>query len=143
MSQHFEIWWKTIRWFATMGFMLWFVILPLMPIYGLVRPWPQARERMHEEGITGLPLMIGAASHGEHRGAHWWKEKQRSYVVLPDSLQRSEIFIYSETEGSGIVGVRAELLRSRLLIPLVVLWILAGSFTAWRIRRWSTKEEPN
>jgi hypothetical protein len=142
-----SLWWKSIRWFATVGVMLWFIVLPLIPVYGLLRPWPQAQEKIREEGISGFPLMIGAGYHGERRfdssGEYRREEKQRSYVVFPDSFRRLEIFTYSESEGSGIAGVQKVVLRSRSLIPLVVFWTLAGLFTAWKVRQWSAKKVPN
>ena len=144
-----QLWWKSILWAASLGITLWFIALLLIPLYGLLRPWPRAQERLRGEGIAGYPLMIGGGSDGEHRsdssGEHWRKEKQRSYVVFPDSFRRNEIFTYSESEGSGIAGVHKEVLRSRSLIPLALLWILAGFFTARKVLRFipSTKAKMN
>lgn len=142
-----RLWWKSIKWFATFGVMLWFLALPLASVYGLLRPWPQAREELKAKGVEGYPLMIGAGSSGEHRfdssGERWREEKQRSYVIFPDSFHRMEIFTYSESQGSGITGVRKVVLRTRLLIPFVVLWILAGLFTVWKAFQWSAQKKQN
>ncbi len=127
--------------------MLWFVLLPLLPVYGLLRPWPAAQEKLKAEGITGFPLMIGAGGDGERRidssGEYWHEEKQRSYVVIPDSFRGLELFTYSESRGSSIVGVQVEVVRNRWLIPLFALWCLAGVFTVRTARRSLRKEMPN
>jgi hypothetical protein len=142
-----SLWWKSIRWIATVGVMLWFVLLPLLPVYGLLRPWPAAQEKLKAEGITGFPLMIGAGGDGERRvdssGEYWHKEKQRSYVVVPDSFRGLELFTYSESRGSGLAGVQSEITRSRWLIPLLALWILAGFFTARTLRQSLREKKPN
>lgn len=125
--------------------MVGFVVQPLMPIYGLMRPWPQAEESLKQDGVSGFPLMIGAGSRSERladrSGVHWREEKQRSFVVLPESFRRFEIFTYSEQEGSGIDGMQKGVFRSSL-VPLGVLWILAGAFTFWQVRRWSERKKP-
>jgi hypothetical protein len=127
--------------------MLWFVLLPLLPVYGLLRPWPAAQEKLKAEGIAGFPLMIGASGDGERRidssGEYWREEKQRSYVVVPDSFRGLELFTYSESRGSSIAGVQVEIMRSRWLIPLLALWILAGLFTARTLRQSLSKKKPN
>ena len=127
--------------------MLWFIVMPLMPVYGLIRVWPEANERIIDEGITGFQLMIGAGSSSERRsgaaGTYWQKEKQRSYVIFPESFQNFEIITYVERQGSDIDGIATEIIRSRFLVPLFVLWIMAGLFTGWKVCRWIRKTEPN
>lgn len=127
--------------------MLWFVLLPLLPVYGLLRPWPAAQEKLKAEGIAGFPLMIGAGGEGGHSidssGEYWREEKQRSYVVIPDSFEGLELFTYSESRGSSIIGVQTEIIRSRWLIPLLALWALAGFFTVRALRQSPRKKEPS
>jgi hypothetical protein len=48
-----------------------------------------------------------------------------------------EIFTYSESEGSGLKGVKTQVIRSQWLFPLFALWILAGLFTLLQVRWWS------
>jgi hypothetical protein len=140
-----QLFFKCIRWLATLGVMLWFVVLPMMPVYGLLSPWPQAQQKLKEDGITGLALMSGASSQTERgfdsSGEYWRDEKQRSYVVVPDSFHRLEIFTYSELKGSGIAGVEKQVLRRQSLILLLAFWIFAALFTVWQVRRWSAKEQ--
>jgi len=147
MKNLIQLWWKFIRWFATLGIMLWVIVLPLMPVYGLLQPWPQAQEKLKEEGFAGLALLIGTSSHSEHSvgsaGGSWRKETQRSYIILPDSLRRWEIVTFSQTEGSGINGVEQVVVRSHWLVPLFVLWILAGVFSVQTIRVWLRKKMPD
>jgi hypothetical protein len=79
-----QIWWKAIRWLATLGVMLWFVVLPLMPLYGWFRPWPQVQEKLREEAVTGLPLMIGAGHHSERRidrSGEYWREVKKGHML--------------------------------------------------------------
>jgi membrane protein DedA with SNARE-associated domain len=142
MKLLFEIWWKFILWLATIGIIVWFAVTPVLSIYGLARPWPEANEKLHHEGITGLPLMIGAGSDDQVRyeGSResWRHEKQRTYIVLPDSLRRLEIFTFSEWTTSDSPGVKSAILRSPLIL-FVFLWLLAGWFSIWRIRNWRRK----
>ncbi len=140
MNDLFRIWWKGICWFTTIGIMFWFIVMPLIPVYGLIRVWPEANEKIMDEGITGFPLMIGAASSSELRsgtaGTYWQKERERSYVIVPESFQSFEIITYVERQGSDVDGIGNEIVRSRSLIPLLILWILSGVFMICKVRRW-------
>lgn len=126
--------------------MLWFFMSPLTPLFSLLSPWVRAEEKLRQEGLTGFPLVIGGGSESERRydssGEYWRREEQSTYLVLPDSFRRFEVYTYSEVEGSGIAGAQVTLVRSSLLAPLVI-WLLAGSFTVWQIRQWLAKKKPN
>lgn len=142
----FRLWWLCIRWTATLGVMAWFIILPLTPVYGVLDRWTQAEERLKQEGVMGLPLMIGAGAESERRidssGEFWRTEEQRSYIVFPDSFRRLQVYTYSEAKGSEFIGVQQELFRSSL-IPVLGFWGLAGGLTVWQTRRWLKKKEPS
>ena len=133
---------KFIRWFTCSGIILWFLLTPMLPVYGLARPWLQANYALEKNGITGVPLMIGASSSSERVGDSWNKTRQRSYIVFPDSFRRMEIISY-QISSSNSVAAEEEIIRSRFLIPFLVIWILAGVFSArlTLFRRKST--EPN
>lgn len=132
----FYLWWKIIRWGVVVGIILWFFILPLLPIYGLIRPWPAARERLQAEGVLGTPLLIGASEEsGQGLDTPWYREQQQIYLVWPDSFQRFQVWIFSETE-SGHPSALSQELETMSLLPLMIIWCLAGWFTVWQIRRW-------
>lgn len=129
-----RLYWKCIGWFFRIGVILWFLVLPALPIYNWLLPWPEAEQKLDEEGVRGVRFMIGSGGDGKRKSGVWLEARQRSYIVFPDSLRGLEIFTYSETKGSDIPGVQREIGRSRFLIPLLLLWILAGWYSAKTVR---------
>jgi hypothetical protein len=132
----FRRYWKFIWRFFRVGVMLWFVLMPLLPTYDWLSPWPEAEQKLEAEGLKGIKLMIGSARDSEREGMKWSEERQRSYVVLPASLQSMEIFTYVESRGSAVPGVERSLVRSHSLIPLLVLWVGAGWFSTRIVMSW-------
>lgn len=127
-------WWKAVCFVVAIGTALWFISIPLFAIYGAICPWPEARKELIEHGISGVPIMIGAGGDFHHSSdGTWSKEIQGSFVVIPDSFHKQELFTYFEKSGSDVFGTKRILLRSRFLIPLILLWISAGLFTFWGI----------
>jgi hypothetical protein len=136
----FQIYWKFIWWFFCISVMLWFLIISALPIYGWLSPWPEAEQKLDAEGVKGLKLMVGSGGSSERESATWSEERQRSYVVLPDSLRSMEIFTYVESSGSRITGVEREVLRIRwAAILLFLLWVLAGWFSIRTVKLWAGK----
>jgi hypothetical protein len=125
-----ERFWKVAKWMFKVGAVIWFLALPLMPIYGWVRPWPASVSALRSMGLTGVPLMIGAGSNASHTwsnaGHVWRKQEQRSFVVLPESFRSGELFTYFEVQGSGIEGAQTGIASNPILIPLFVIWVAAG-----------------
>lgn len=119
--------------------MVWFLLMPVLPIYGWLSPWPEAEQQLEAEGLRGAKLMIGAGRGSERKDGRWSEERQRSYIVLPASLLSMQLFIYREVKGSHVVGVHRELVRSRVLIPLFLLWLTAGWFSLRTAALWTTK----
>jgi hypothetical protein len=133
-----------IWWFFRIGVMVWFVAMLVLPVYGWLSPWPEAERTLESEGIHGTKFMIGAGGSSEREDSTWSDERQRSYIVLPASLQRTEIFTYTEVKGSRITGIAQKVVRSRLAIPLFLLWILAGWFSTRTAKLWAKKlRKPN
>jgi len=139
-------WWTIAKWMLKAGIVVWFVALPLMPIYGWFCPWPQADEALRGAGAHGVPLMIGGSSSTQHSwssaGHVWREEEQRSYVVFPESLRDWKLYTYFETRGSAIEGTEKGVATSAMLLPLFAMWIVAGFFST-RIFRQLRKKEPN
>lgn len=134
-----RLWWTIVKWMFKAGLGVWFVLVPLMPVYGALRPWPQARTALRDAGISGAPLMIGAASDSEHSwssAGHTWREdRQRSFVVLPDSFHGGRLFTYFEARGSSIEGVKSGIMESHTLLVAFVLWIVAGLVSLRTLRQ--------
>jgi hypothetical protein len=128
--------WKIIWWLFRVGVMVWFLLMPVLPIYGWLLPWPEAEQKLEAEGVSGTKLMIGASRDSEREDGRWSEERQRSYIVLPASLRSMQIFTYREAKGSQIAGVDRELLSSQWLIQLFLLWIAAGWFSVRTATLW-------
>jgi hypothetical protein len=130
---------KTLRGMMAVGVILWFILLLVMPIYGLLRPWPQAEESLRQENIVGFPLMIGGGSEYErgsnNTGEYWRSERYRSYIVVPASFRRLEFFSYSERGGADPDGIQKQIVRGPLSL-VFGLWMASGVFTGWQVRRW-------
>ena len=143
MRKPLEILKKWIFMGVAIGIVFWFVGIMLLPLYGLIYPWQGANEMLQEEGISGLPLMVGVGFSSEtgipsgglpgmiYNHEVW----SRSYIVIPDSFQKLEIFTYVEGRngdiGWGDDGSRfatREIDRSYALIPFIVSWVLSGVF---------------
>ena len=136
----FHQYWKIIWWFFRVGVLCWFLLMPVLPIYGWLSPWPEAEGKLDAEGIRGIKLMIGSGGDSKREDGTWFEEKQRSYIVFPASLHSMEIFTYMESKGSRITGIEREVIRIRWAIPpLMILWILAGWFSARTVMLWSKK----
>lgn len=54
-----------LKWFFYIGIAAWFVIIPLLPIYGALNPWPEATSAIEGSGVRGTLLMIGAGGYSE------------------------------------------------------------------------------
>jgi hypothetical protein len=154
MTHPLEIYRKWLFRVLKIGVVFWFVAIMLLPIYGLIYPWQRANQMLQEEGISGLPLMVGVGFSSEtgipsgglpgmiYNHEVW----SRSYIVIPDSFQKLEIFTYVEGR-NGDVGwadanssfARREIERSYALIPFIILWILSGIFTIRLIFKWVKK----
>ena len=110
----------------TVGVIIWFVGMPLLPFYDRLVPWPEANQRLTNEGITGVRFLVGVGGVSQQSGEEWKREKQRSFLVIPDSLRRLEVFTYQETTSSEFEGIQSEFVREgHLLLPLAI-WALAG-----------------
>jgi len=136
-----RLYFKFIRWCFSCGVVLWFVATLLLPLYGWLSPWQSASDRLKEEGFIGLPLMIGISSSSEHVGDRWKEERQRAYVILPDSFRHMEIVVYQKSSGSETAGVKKEIIWRHWLIPFFALWILAGVFSVKITLPWRRKVE--
>lgn len=121
--------WKWIWWFFRICVMIWFLLLPVLPIYGWLSPWPEAAQMLEAEGVRGVMLMIGSGGSSERDGRFWLDEKERTFIVLPTSLRRMEVFTCVESKGSEIIGVDRKVIRGHWLIQIILLWILAGWFS--------------
>lgn len=133
--QYLKIIWLLFR----IGVMLWFVAMPLLPVYGWLSPWPEAEQTLAAEGVQGTKFMIGAGGRTTRENNTWSEERQRSYIVLPASLRGLEIFTYTEVKGSHIPRVAHKVVRSRIVILLFLLWVLAGWFSARTAMLWMKK----
>src|SRR6266478_4280905 len=135
---------KVIWWFFRIGVVFWFVAMLGLPVYGWLSPWPEAERTLDGEGGKGTKFMIGAGSSSKRENDTWSEERQRSYIVLPASLRSMDIFTYTEVKGSRITGVSHKVVRSRMAIPLFILWVLAGWFSARTAMLWTKKlKKPN
>lgn len=134
-----RLFWTILWWLFRIGVMVWFLLMLILPIYGWLSPWPEAEQRLEAESLRGIRLMIGAGESSERENGRWTEEKQRSYIVLPASLSSMQIFTYRETKGSQIAETERDVIRSRWLIQLFVLWIAAGWFSFRTARLWITK----
>ena len=133
----FQQYLKIFCWLFRIGVMLWFVGMPMLPVYGWLSPWPEAERGLATEGVQGAKFMIGAGGSSERKNNRWSEERQRSYIVLPASLRSMEIFTYAEVKGSDITVVERKVLRSRFAIPLLfLLWISAGWLSVRTVRLW-------
>jgi len=129
-----SIWWL-LKWGVILGF---FVIMPLLPIYGWLSPWPAANEGLKKEGVNGLQLVVGCGYESKFESDKWKEERFRQFLIIPESLSRIEMVTYQEIRGSGINGVRKEVIRdgSWSWIGVPVIWLLAAAFwTRIAIRR--------
>ena len=139
-----QLYWKAILWFLRVGILVWFVAMPILPLYGWLSPWPEAEQALDAEGIHGAKLMIGSGSSWERNNESWSEERQRSYIALPASLRSMEILTYTESKGSHIVGIERKVVRNKLAIPLLILWILAGWVSIMIAMSWFSKiKKPN
>lgn len=138
-------WWAIAKWIIKAVVAMWFLALPLMPVYGWLRPWREAEEALRQAGVAGTALMIGGASSTEHTwstvGHVWREEEHRSFAVIPESLHDWKLFTYFAVRGSGIEGAKTGVV-STSAFPTVVMWVLAGLVslrTFFQLRR----EKPN
>lgn len=117
-----------------------------MPVYGWLRPWPNAEEALRHASASGTLLMIGSSSDAQHTrsnaGHVWREEEQRSYVVIPESVNGWKLFTYFEARGSGIEGTQTGVATSAMLIPLLVMWIGAAVFSARTFSQLLRKRPP-
>jgi len=134
-QQYLKILWRLFR----IGVMLWFVAVPILPVYGWLSPWTEAEQALGTEGVQGTKFMIGGGGSSKRENDMWSEERQRSYIVLPASLRTMEIFTYSEVKGSRITGVARKVVRSRIAIPLFLLWISAGWLSVRTTVLWANK----
>jgi hypothetical protein len=140
----FRLYLKIVGFLFRIGVMLWFVAMLVLPVYGWLSPWPEADRTLDAEGLEGTKFMIGVGSSAERENDTWSKERQRSYIVLPASLRSMEIFTYTEVKGSRITGVARKVIRSHMAIPLFLLWMLGGWFSARTAILWANKlKTPN
>jgi hypothetical protein len=139
----FRFCWKIIWWLFRVAVLVWFLLLPVIPVYGWLSPWPAAEQKLDAAGVRGIKLMIGAGGGSVNENGRWREERQRSYIVLPLSFRTMQIFTYQEARGSEITGVERELLRSRWLIPLFLLWIAAGWFSFRTVKVYITRARTN
>jgi hypothetical protein len=126
----FRQFWTIIWWLFRIGVMIWFVLMPILPLYGWLSPWPDAEQKLEADGVKGIKLMVGGGGSSERENDRWSEERQRSYVVIPSSLRSMEIFTYQEAKGSHVTGIDRQVIRSRWVVQLFVLWILAGWFVS-------------
>jgi hypothetical protein len=144
MNHPLEIYRKWFFRVLKIGIVFWFVGIILLPIYGLIYPWQRANQMLQEEGITGIPLLVGSGfnsgtsipSSGPPGMTYNHETWIRSYIVIPDSFPSFEIFTYVEVR-NGDVGWADDdssfatrgFERNYALIPFIVLWVLSGIFT--------------
>lgn len=141
MKKLWQVYWRCVKWLLVAAAFLLFVLLPLMPVYGWFRPWPEAEARLSKEGLNGVLLTIGGGSSARYAWDRteksWRKEVQRTYFVFPESIRSGDLFTYIETSGSNIEGIQSGLIRADGGLLLVcVTWLGAGCFSIWFLRRW-------
>jgi hypothetical protein len=125
---------RALKWMFCLGVAAWFLLIPLLPIYGAFRPWPEATSAIRDHGIQGSLFMIGAG--GDHQSTSEGivhETRQRTYFAFPESLNTGNIFIFTKATGTALDGEQATLTVERLLAVLLILWIAAGLFLAWTL----------
>jgi hypothetical protein len=132
-----KLWLRFLKWFSSCGIMLWFVLTPLLPLYGWFAPWPAAEIGLRAQGIDGTLLLFGSSFSSSRVGSTWKEERQRTYVVFPHSLLRRELYAYTERKGSEITGVQGSVTRSHTFVLFLAIWIVAGVFSARIVMPWA------
>lgn len=122
---------RVIWWLLRAGVVFWFLGTLCAPIYGWLNPWPEATKALRANGLRGVALMIGGSEERSQINETVRTERQRSYVVAPDSLKTMTIYAYQETTGTGIVGVQSELITSRTFLLWFVFWALSGAYSIY------------
>jgi hypothetical protein len=132
--------WKYVKWLGVASALVTFVVLPLAPVYGFARPWPEAEEALRKAGIMGALFMIGGGWTSSYSatatGEQWWEERQRSFVAIPESLRAGELYTYIEVQTSGTPGVKSEVLREKMLAFIFVVWVISGIVSIVSLHRW-------
>jgi hypothetical protein len=131
---------KIARLLLIVSALLTFVGLPLISIYGWIRPWPEAEAALRQHGITGKLIMVGGSwssrQSSNAAGQSWSKEQTRTYIAAPESFRSGELFTYSEASSSGMDEVRIEMTRQKQLLWVVVIWLLAAIASVAIVVRW-------
>jgi hypothetical protein len=123
---------RGLKWMFCVGVAAWFFILPVLPIYGAFRPWPEATAAIRNHGIQGALLMIGAGVDYESTdGEVISNSRQRTYLAVPDSFTSGNVFIFSKGSPTAVHPERVTLTVERVLPVLLTLWIAAGLFVIW------------
>lgn len=137
--------WKFVKWLFVISAPVTFVLLLLLPVYGWIRPWPNADRAVRQSGITGSLLMIGGAQSGSYSsgtaGESWEAQRERSFIAVPESLRSGDLFTYVERRGSAVTRVQSNVVRDTTLLFLIVSWAFSGALSIIMIRRWM-KQHP-
>ena len=110
---------KSMKPIFILSALLMFVGFALMPIYGWLRPWPEAESAVRKHGIAGTLFMIGCG------GEFWSDEQQRSFLAVPESFRAGELFTYIEIRRSRMAKAQSEVVQGKVL-PLWGGTVFAG-----------------
>lgn len=123
---------KLLRWMTCLGIGLWFFLMPLLPVYGFLRPWPEATSVIRAAGIDGTLCLIGISHETKMRTpGHAKGVSQRTYLSIPESLLTGKVFVVTQNLPSLPPYSGLELTVSRIPPVIVLLWLSAGAFLLW------------
>jgi len=131
---------KFVKWLLIVSALTTFVGFSLIPIYGWIRPWPEAESAVRGHGVTGSLFMVGggSSSHYSFTGSResWSKEQTRTFLAVPESFRAGELFSYVERQRSGLEGAQSEVVKEKALLFLFAIWILSAIVSVILIVCW-------
>lgn len=131
---------KFIKWLFIISALVNFVVLPLIPVYGLIRPWPEAEDAVRRHGIAGALFMVGGGSSSHYSsssaGESWSKERTRTFLAVPESFRAGELLYYVETRRSGVTEAESEVVQEKGLLFLFAIWLVSAIISVVLILRW-------
>jgi hypothetical protein len=117
---------RVAKWLFTVWALVTFFLYPLVPIYGWLRPWPEAESALREHGVKGRLVMVGGSSHAHYSINNSSKVQTRTFIAVPDSLRSNNTFTYAEWHNSKSVDVQSRVTQQKDLFTLFGWWLAAA-----------------
>ena len=130
---------KVFKWLFVIWAFATFILYPVVPLYGRLRPWPEAEAALRKHGLEDSLMMVGGSYHARYSNGGSSKLQTRSYIAVPSSFKSFVTSRYAEWRNSNEPEARSEITQEKELHLIFFYWLCAAVASVVTLIQWNKR----